>query len=923
MGIFWEVGEAETPSKREGLVEPRLRPPSLRGERLDRARLIERLDAGLDRKLTLVTAPAGFGKTWLVVDWLGLHSDIAQVWTSLDSRDNDATRLWHHVFSAMADELSDANLDDALFSGGVELNRILDSLSGALRECDEEVLVVLDDAHLIDDPIAVGSLESFLASAPRSSHFVLIGRHDPMVRVARLRMADDLVELRAHDLQLTVDETADMVELFLETPVAASTVSALHERTGGWIAGCRMAINSAKRSNDPEQTLAQFSGRRSDVADLITEEILPELKPREQRFLLETSLLNYLSGPLCDATTNGRGADAILERLARDEMLTIRSGTDGWYQYHELFREVLQLELRRTRPDQIPELSLRAARWLHDHSDPVEAISQALIAGEGQLAGRWLVEASRGLLSSGQDATLVALATQIDNALDEPSLAVLGTMGYTMGLAGGSLHENGHMALLKRMLEIAQRRDTSGGREGWDWPGFPFPFHGREDFIAIISGVSSRMLGDLDTVLSLENLLPTDSGMLEGVVAEGLIWMERYEEARSVTARYVRAFSHGEPGAIRGTGLLALIARGEGRLTEASALADSAMTANQDSNGVVAFAGTYALLARARLEWERGCLSRAATAIDDLTDGAIQSGSVPLWVHSRMASSRLRRSQGDRIGAAVDLDHALVIPSGVAVGEYFAERIAFEKARLALLDDNLLSAELAVPLWRKLIEDGAQSMRAHLLFARFAIVAGEDPQLLLSEMPLGCQITLPHRIQLGILKSLTAVRDHDSDLALTELTKVMRLAAVSGHRQMFLDERGTLGVLLENAAAQAGIRLRKEGTTRSEAEHKVSKIKPIDLVDPLTEREIEVLQFLPSHRTYAKIGDEMGVSMNTVKYHVKAIYRKLGVDGRSEAVGRARESGLVSLAISSGYRPRESDDLANGGLPFAAPADLE
>ncbi len=897
MGTFWEVAEAETPSKREGLVEPRLRPPSLRGERLDRARLIERLDAGLDRKLTLVTAPAGFGKTWLVVDWLGLHSDIAQVWTSLDSRDNDATRLWHHVFSAMADELPDANLDDALFSGGVELERILDSLSGALRECDEEVLVVLDDAHLIDDPIAVGSLESFLASAPRSSHFVLIGRHDPMVRVARWRMADDLVELRAHDLQLTVDEAADMIELLLETPVAASTVSALHERTGGWIAGCRMAINTAKRSNDPEQTLAQFSGRRSAVADLITEEILPELKPSEQRFLLETSLLNYLSGPLCDATTNGLGADAILERLARDEMLTIRSGQEGWYQYHDLFREVLQLELRRTRPDQIPELSRRAARWLHDHSDPVEAISQALTAGEAQLAGEWLVEASREMLSRGEGVTLVALATQIDNALDEPSLAVLGTMVYAM-TASGSLHEAGYVALLARILEIARRRDTSGGREGWDWAGFPFPFHGREDFIAIVSGVSSRMAGDLETVLSLENLMPTVSGTLEGVVAEGLIWIERYEEARSMTVRYMRAFSQGEPGAIRSVGLLALIARGEGRLTEASALADRAITANQGSNGAFAYAGTYALVARAQLEWERGCLSRAAAAIDDLHGWAIESGSVPLWVHSLIASSRLRRSQDDRIGAAVDLDHALVTPSGFPVGEHFGQRIAFEKARLALLDDNLLSAELAVPLWRKLLEDGAQSMRAHLLLARFAIVAGEDPQRLLSEMPLGCQVTVAHRIQLGILKSLAAVRDHDSDLALTELTKVMRLAAVSGHRQRFLDERDALGVLLENAAARAGIRLREEGTNGSEAEHAVSKIKQIDFVDPLTERELEVLQLLPSHGTYAEIGDEMGVSMNTVKYHVKAIYRKLGVDGRSEAVDCARESGLVPLAIS-------------------------
>jgi LuxR family maltose regulon positive regulatory protein len=267
------------------------------------------------------------------------------------------------------------------------------------------------------------------------------------------------------------------------------------------------------------------------------------------------------------------------------------------------------------------------------------------------------------------------------------------------------------------------------------------------------------------------------------------------------------------------------------------------------------------------------------------------------YVLCQILSGRIKWSEGDQAGARTELDRALVTPSGRAASQFFGERIAFERARLALLDGDLVTAEVAVPDRQKRMAQGAATMREHLLLARFVVAAGEDPSLLLEELPEDCEVTLPHRIQLGLLKSLAAIGARDEGRALEELTVALELAAVSGHRQRFLDEGSTLGALLDNAAARAGIRLPASDDGRTvldDRDHvRSAEIEPFEMIEPLTARELEVLRLLPSHRSYREIGDELRVSLNTVKYHVRAIYRKLEADGRSDAVHIAQRCGLV------------------------------
>jgi LuxR family maltose regulon positive regulatory protein len=883
-------------------VESKLHPPEWRGEQLERRELIGRLDVGLERRVVLVCAPAGFGKSWLVADWLGFHADVAQVWMSMDVLDNDPARLWLHLVEGIRREFPDVSLDEELFaSGSVDVDRIVDLVVAGLEECGEQVVVVLDDVHVIEEANAVRSLERLVAEAPESTHLVFVGRHDPKVRLSRWRVAAELVELRASDLRLTLDEASRVIAAFIDRPVANEVVAVVHDRMGGWIAGFRLAALAAAKGDDPDADLQRLGRGRAEVADLLMDEVLSGMGPAVRDFLLETSLLAEVNGALCDAMTGNSDAEQMLAGLIRDGMFIVATGErGGWYRIHDVFRELLQIELRRIFPDRVPVLHGRAALWFHDNGRPVEAIQHTLSAGEAALAADWLIEASLGLQRSGQMQTLIRLATEIDEALDEPSLRVLGLLAHTLFVEGGSGAAQ-FEDVVARVLEVATNRDAEGGEEGWEWSGYPLPFQGRDDFIGLWTATLARRAGDPGSVLAFKPLLPTKFGILDFIVAEALIWLERYSEAEPLTMRYVEwAPLHGAPSqsTTKALGLLAMIATGKGRLDESDQLAGQALDLRWENPGRTSAQGSYARIAHAWVGWERGDLARAESSLTPALELAIRQDELAAYALCQILSSRIKQSMGDRAGARTELDRALVTAFGRVPSEFFSELIVLERTRLALLEGDLVAAELALPDWQKRIANGAATMREHLLLARFVVAAGGDPSQLLEEMPKDCEITLPHRIQIGLLKSLAAIGNRDEDRALEELTVAMRWARVSGHRQQFLDERSTLRAVLDNAAAHAGMRLPASDVSRlvlDDRDHiRRAEIEPIDLVEQLSERELDVLRMLPSHHTYTEIGDELGVSMNTVKYHIRAIYRKLEADGRADAVHIAQRCGLVS-----------------------------
>lgn len=883
------------------IVRSKLRQPNIAATQISRSRLIRQLDDGMARRISLICGPAGFGKTWLVADWMGFHPDVAQVWLSVDVRDNDAGRLWGHLRAGVHDTLDEAvGQESAIHREVSDIEGVVDDVLATLEQAGEKTLIVLDDVHLIEDADTAASLERLIAEVPDTVHIVLLGRHDPSIRLGRLRIAGEVSEVRIDDLRLTLDEASRLAASTLQCPVSEGVLSAFTGRIGGWMAGFRLALAIAADADDPEVFLSRFSGDRTEVLELLREQVVAGIRLEIWRFLLETSILDRLHAETCNAITGRSDGAAILEELARDGLFVVRTGDGGeWYQCHQLFRELLEIELRRTRANDIPTMQRRAAHWYADHGYSTEAINLATAAGELDLAVDWLVAASRDLERFGQFRTIVTLARAIDEELDEPSLRIAALVTHAMFLLGksdlGSLDD-----ALARVLDLARKTDASGGDQGWDWPGFPLPFDGREDFIAIFACTLARRSGDPEGVVAFTELTPTTYGILDFSVAEGLIWLDRFTEAEPLMMRYTDfQLSHATPevASIKGLGLSALAALGEGRLQEADLYSSRALDLNRGLAGGPSVHSTYAFLARAWLRWERGDSAQGLPEAETAIELADRLDEVATHVSTRIARSRLRWTLGDRSGADDDLAEAFVMPSGKTVTGHFAQRIRYEQARQAALAGALDAAEAAIPDWRQRLATREVGIRENLLLGRLLIASGEDATVLLEPDPTRPVVSMRNRIQLGILTALSAAERRDDEQALDALAGAMRLALVSGHRQRFLDERPALGAHLDNAAARTGFDLRPptpgdvRGIDRDPS--RSIALEPLDLTEPLTERELDVLCLLPSHRSYQEIGDELGIGKSTVKFHIMAIYRKLDADGRADAVHIAQRGGLV------------------------------
>ena len=871
---------------------------------MERRELVARLDEVLSRRVALVCAPAGFGKTWLTVTWLRFHRDTATAWVTVDDHDNNASRLVSHVLEAVDHAIPAFDISIVRSpGGGVDANDSLDEIIHGLERWGHRLLLVLDDAHLIQSPAAVDAVTRLVATLPAHVRVVLVARHDPMTPLARLRVAGELVELRADDLRLTADEATRLVAATFERPVSDAAVLDFLERTGGWVTGFRLAAIAVGTARDPDAALAELGGGEKIFAEYLMTEVLATLERDVCEFLLETSVVEGLSGDLCDALTGRSDSATMLERLVDDELFTVRTESKrGWYRYHELFRDLLRTELRREHPESLAELHRRAGHWHLDHGDLVAAIRHALAAGLADDAANWLVAGSGSFFETGQIDTLIALGRDIERAIDPTPLSLLGTMAAA-GMQSRVPREEADRLLAQFEARLAvEVESVSEPDRSWDWPGFVFPFHQRpEEILAVVRVAIGTRTGDMQLILDQAGCVPSESGYVEGAVGRTLTFVERYAEAEPLLQAFLDSVTHAELPVphtrARAAGLLAMSWAGAGRLVEADRLATMAVDALR-SPGPDRFPPIADMsLALAEIAWERGELAAAGHHTDDALVRSVDLGEITGYALAVCLRARIRGSRGDRYGAEAELRRSITMPGDAVVPTYFVERIAFERARLALQGGDLLGAELAVPDWRERVERASGGMREHLLLIRFLIAAGDDPTSLLECLPEGRDVSSSHQIQLGILRALAAHRADEAAGAVDALAAALELAAHTGHRQRFLDERAALGSVLDDASVRTGFNwdIDQAGAGGAIDLRDGARLEraPIAFVEPLTYRELEVLRLLPTHRTLAEIGEELYVSVNTVKYHVKAIYRKLGAENRADAVTIAKDCDLV------------------------------
>lgn len=364
------------------LLQTKLTIPPTRNSLVTRDRLIARLDEGWPRQLTLVSAPAGFGKTTLVAHWLSSHQSSA-IWFSIDEADNDPARFFAYLITglqAVDDDIGQRSLGMLQTPQPSVPDAVMTALINEIANLESLRILVLDDYHLITNPVIHQAIVLLLQNMPAYLHLVIITRADPPLPLPRLRVRQQTVEIRAADLRFTTEETAVFLNELGQLNLSAEDVIALTTRTEGWVAGLQLATLSLRHHENPHAFIETFSGSHRYVIDYLTEEVLRQQPAEIRQFLLQTAILDRLSGPLTNAVTEREDSQAILEQLEKANLFVVPLDNNRqWYRYHHLFADVLRSRLRQEQPEKIPALHRRAAVWYEQNGFMDEAVHHALV----------------------------------------------------------------------------------------------------------------------------------------------------------------------------------------------------------------------------------------------------------------------------------------------------------------------------------------------------------------------------------------------------------------------------------------------------------------------------------------------------------------------------------------------------------------
>lgn len=871
------------------LATKRLAPRPSEGM-IARPRVVELLDRGMEHPFTLVSAPAGSGKTALLAQWIAEGQAPGPIaWLQLSSAKADSRGFWAEAIASLG--AADGELAALAPPPRGELRSFLTTVLNVLAELEAPPVLVVDDLHLAGASELIQDLEWFLENAPPRLRLVAAARSDPLFRLQRMRVAGSMTEVRAADLAFTLDETKDLLgSLDLE----AEDVELLWRRTEGWVTGLKLAQLSLGRHDDPRAFVAGFTGADMTVSDYMISEVIARQAPETLDFLMRTAVAERVSGGLADALTGDTGGSHTLRELARRDAFVSATDEGGhWYRYHPLFADVLRAELQRRLPDEEQRLEAAAGRWHARHGSPLEALRHAVAARDWRLAAEVLGKHWLAFVLRGSGATLHRLVEQI------PEEAVRSDAELALAMAGLLLEQGdleGADELLVRAAELA--------------PGLSEP---RRRRFAVTSTATSlyraRLRGDVR----------------EALTAARLVLAEPWD--RTVAAE-VRALTMVNLGIAEfWAGVLTAAAE---RLQQAAGLA------LESSNDFVLFlAESYAAAADAREGRLTEAWTRAHTAIQlaerrgwtRLAHAAIAYstlGTVHLWRGDLEDADRF----ADR--AAEALEQSIEPLLGPAVAQLRARLLILRGEPLTALDvlggataggplppflqvsTGLLEAEVWLGL--------GEPARARALLAEIGMEDAPDAALGLARLELasgepGAAIravatflaeerdpVLPFaRAEAWVIDAIARDAVDDEDGALRALERALDLAEPRGYSAVIARYGAPVRSLLRRRVARGTAHRALAGELLSALDEQPARGARVTtvLLEPLSARELAVLRFLPTMMSNAEIAAEMFVSVNTIKTHLKHVYRKLDVTDRRDCVTRARELRLLSPGLGS------------------------
>ena len=892
-----------------------------------RSRLMERLSAGLHRKLTLVSAPAGFGKTTLVAKWVSdLRKDDRKksqaayqvAWLSLDQDDNDLNRFLTYFITAL-----DRCAQEELFlekplsmlqsPQRPPTETLLTALINAIAAVPNEFILVLDDYHLVEAQPVHTALNFLLENSPSQLHLVIATREDPPLQLSRLRARDQLTELRVADLRFSRAEAAEFLNQMMGLTLSTEEITALENRTEGWITGLQLAALSLQGHQDAGRFIQSFTGSHRFVLDYLVEEVLEQQPENVQTFLLKTSILDRLCGSLCDAvlsdpSVSGQETLAYLENA--NLFLTPLDNERLWYRYHRLFADLLRQRMGQAVPlNEIAEHHIRASQWYQNHGNMPEAFQHAIAAGDVNRAANVAEIAWQGMDESFQMAAWLGLTKQLPEDVIRVRPVLCTQIAWSLTDIGEVEASEARLQDAERYLtESADEMIVVDERQFRTLPAriaFARAYNGQitgppsatvtyaEEALHLVPEDEPFLRAQIKIVLGSANW---SSGKLDAAAQAMREWIESTQKAGNFVFAVASGFG------------LADILIAQGRLQEAiKTLQQSLQLASdhEEARGVIA--NHYLVLAT--LSLEMGDDEAAEAYFEKGIALADQSTLVDTPYRSQLVQARLKEVEEELNTALYLLDEAkrLYVESPIPKTrpvEALKARIYLKQGRLSKAWDWVREQKLSV-------NDEISYLREfeHITLARVWIAAyrGNQEEELLSDAlhllerllnAADAENRTGSLIEILIVQALAHEARGDISAALGPLKRALKLAAPEGYLRIFVDEGAPMARLLYQTLSDGmetdHVRRLLGAFPETEPAKTASPESQPDMIEPLSEREIEVLQLIAEGMTNQEVADKLYLSVHTIKVHARNIYAKLGVKNRLQAAEKGKTLGILS-----------------------------
>jgi LuxR family maltose regulon positive regulatory protein len=871
---------------------------------VSRPRLFERLAA--PARVTVVSAPAGSGKTVLLRSWID-HAGLTDcaAWVPVGRSEGDP-QFWLSVLAELRQTGTGSVLVQPLTAApALDGWGIVERLLADLAPISERLWLVVDDVHELG-PDALGQLELLIMRAPPTLRFVLAARHDVRLSLHRLRLEGELTEIRAADLRFTPAEVHELLATAgVDLPEPA--LAMLHERTEGWAAGLRLAALSLAGHPQPERFAEEFSGSERTVAEYLLAEVLDRQPEAVRRLLLRTSILDSVNGELADLLTRGRGGERVLQDLeAANAFVVALDARRSWFRYHRLFSDLLQLELRRAEPDEVTGLHRQAADWFAEHKQPVQAIRHSQAAQEWDLAVAMLADEWPGLHLDGQAAIVHGLLAGFPaesraadaervvlSALDELTSGSLETAEWYMGLAeqawSSVVSERQEQAqLLLGIARLLQAR--------------------RRGNLAMVAGEARRLQAIADTREATQRALGEDLRAWTLICLGSAEWWanQLVEAERHLDAGVALARRIGRP-YLEFTGLayqagiecFRPVVGAEERGRQAVELAQRHGWTDGPAVGSVSTSIGTALVWQGRFEEAEHWIQRAERVLR--ADAEPAEGLAVRLIRGVLEMARGR-----------DADALAAFEAADRLAGHLAEPSLLEPSNRSLLVQTLVRLGQIERAEQALAELGDQDrntllIRISLAALRLAQHKPQEAITVLSPLldgsaggprPGQTPVGLSEVWRWGALFVIVAIAQDalgDFHAAASALERALELA----------EPDGALIVFLLHPAPELLERQARQGTAHPALIADILSLLagrqlaprpagPEPLFEPLSDSEIRVLRYLPTNLTAPEIAREIYVSVNTVRSHMRHLYEKLGTHTRADTVARGRALGLLA-----------------------------